>query len=81
VTATAGFDDPALVQVSGPIRLADIVSGHVDDGAAGTEIAAAVAALAAADAGDDDARFAVDGAEGYELQWYATQELGDLAGP
>jgi len=81
VTATAGFDDPALVQVSGPIRLADIASGHVDDAAASAEIAVAVAALEAADAGDDDARFAVDGAEGYELQWYATQELGDLAGP
>src|SRR6266542_3404172 len=28
-----------------------------------------------ADAGDEDARFAVDGAEGHELAWYATQEL------
>ena len=36
---------------------------------------AAVAALAAADEGDDDARFTVDGAEGHELMWYATQEL------
>ncbi len=39
------------------------------------EIAAAVAALAAADSGDDDAQFAVDSAEGHELLWYATQEL------
>jgi len=79
VTTSAGFEEPALVHVEGPIRLRDIVSGHVDDAGADHVIAAAVAALAAADAGDDDARFAVDGAEGYELQWYATQELEDLA--
>ena len=30
--------------------------------------------------GDEDARCAVDGAEGYELGWYATQELPYLAG-
>ena len=80
VAAQAGFEEPGLVRVDGPIRLRDIVSGHVDDATAGAEIAAAVAALAAADAGDDDARFAVDGAEGHELQWYATQELADLVG-
>jgi hypothetical protein len=80
VAASAGFDEPALVEITGPVRMRDIVSGHVDDGGAVGEIAAAVAALAAADAGDDDARFVVDGAEGYELQWYATQELSDVAG-
>jgi len=80
VAVRADFEEPALVQVDGPIRLRDIVSGHVDDAAAGAEVAAAVAALEAADAGDDDARFVVDGAEGYELQWYATQELAGLTG-
>ncbi len=50
----------------------------MDDPAAQAEIEAAVAALPAADAGDDDARFLVDGAEGHELLWYATQELGEL---
>ena len=40
---------------------------------------AAAGALAAADAGDEDARFIVDGAEGHELGWYATQELSYLA--
>lgn len=79
VTASARFDEPALVEISGPVRLREIASGHVDDPGASPEIAAAVAALAAADAGDEDARFAVDGAEGYELAWYATQELADLA--
>ncbi len=79
VLATAGFAEPALVQITGPIRLRDIASGHVDDPAASTEIAAAAAAISAADDGDDDARFVVDGAEGFDLQWYATQELGDLS--
>ncbi len=81
VTARSGFDEPALVEISGPVALRDVASGHVDDAAAAGEIAAAVRALPAADKGDDDARFVVDGAEGFELLWYATQELGDLAGP
>jgi len=79
VTASGNFADPALVVIVGRVLLREIVSGHVDDPSASPEIAAAVVALAAADAGDEDARFAVDGAEGYELAWYATQELADLA--
>ena len=75
-----GPDDPALVRIGSAVPLRDIVSAHVDDPSAAGAIAAAVAALAAADAGDDDARFLVDGAEGYELLWYATQEIADLAG-
>ena len=79
VTASASFDEPALVAVNGRVLLRHIASGHVDDPSASAEIDAAVAALPAADAGDADARFAVDGAEGHELAWYATQELADLA--
>ena len=56
------------------------MSAHVDDLVAVADIAEAVAALPAADKGDDDAQFAVDGAEGHELLWYASQELADLAG-
>ena len=75
-----GFDEPTLVLLSAPVPLARVASGHVDDVAAVADIRAAVQALAAADAGDDDAQFLVDGAEGHELLWYATQELGDLTG-
>jgi hypothetical protein len=75
-----GFDEPTLVLLSAPVPLARVASGHVDDVAAVADIGAAVQALAAADAGDDDAQFLVDGAEGHELLWYATQELGDLSG-
>jgi hypothetical protein len=75
-----GFDEPTLVLLSAPVPLARVASGHVDDVAAVADIGAAVQALAAADAGDGDAQFLVDGAEGHELLWYATQELGDLTG-
>jgi hypothetical protein len=75
-----GFEEPTLVLLSAPVPLARVVSGHVDDLAAVADVGEAAAALAAADAGDDDARFLVDGAEGHELLWYATQELGDLTG-
>jgi hypothetical protein len=77
-SADAGFDEPALVRIDHPVQLRDIVSAHVDDPSAAGDIAAAVAALDDADAGDDDAQFMVDGAEGFELLWYATQEIADL---
>lgn len=80
VTTNVDDSDPAQVAILGAVQLRDFVSGHVDDTGASRDIAAAVAALAAADAGDDDARFAVEAAEGHELAWYATQELADLAG-
>ncbi|HEV2371831.1 MAG TPA: hypothetical protein VGS19_06645 [Streptosporangiaceae bacterium] len=67
--------DPTLVEVSKAVPLARIVSGHVDDHVATKDVEQAVAAVTAADAGDEDAQFTVDGAEGHELMWYATQEL------
>jgi hypothetical protein len=69
-----------VVEVTKPVPLARVVAGHVDDLVAMSDIAEAVAALPAADSGDDDARFVVDGAEGHELLWYASQELRYLAG-
>lgn len=65
----------AAVRLSEPVRVADIVSGHVDGAAAQDDVRRAVGALAAADRGDDDAQFVVDGAEDHELAWYAVQEL------
>jgi hypothetical protein len=78
VLVSSGLDDPALVQVTSQVPVRDIKSGHVDDHDAEADIAAAVAAIPAADAGDEDARFVVEGAEGFELLWYATQELAGL---
>lgn len=70
-----GFSEPTVVEVTAVIPLPWIVSGHIDDMLAVGDVAKAVEALPAADSGDDDARFLVDGAEGHELLWYATQEL------
>lgn len=73
-------DHRAAVRITEAIPYDRIVSGHVDDAEAETDVRAARAAVAAADAGDDDARFTVDGAAGHELMWYATQELPHLLG-
>ncbi|HEX6452727.1 MAG TPA: hypothetical protein VF060_25115 [Trebonia sp.] len=71
-------DDPAAMRIGAVIPLSAVAAGHVDDAEAEADVAAAAAASAAADAGVDDARFTVDGAEGHELGWYATQELKHL---
>ncbi|MGD0686091.1 MAG: hypothetical protein ABSA03_13350 [Streptosporangiaceae bacterium] len=80
VVTTTGPGDPALVEIDQEIPVRLVVSGHIDDPGAADDIRAAVAALPKADDGDDDARFAVDGAEGHELLWYASQELAYMAG-
>jgi hypothetical protein len=74
----ADLEERARVRVDKPVPLAKIAAVHVDDPSATPDIDAAVAALPAADEGDDDARFTVDGAEAHELMWYATQEIPDL---
>lgn len=66
------------VRVSGGIPLSQVAAVHVDDMDAVDTVMAAADALPAADAGDDDAAFAVDEAEGFELLWFAVQELPDL---
>ena len=71
--------EPARVAI-GAVPLASLASAHIDDLDAAVDVRGAIEALPAADAGDEDAKFAVDGAEGYELGWYATQELPYLAG-
>lgn len=77
-----GLDPAALgeVRVAGPVALARAAAVHVDADDAEEDVAAAVVALPAADAGDDDAQFTVDGAEDHELLWYATQEIPNLVG-
>lgn len=79
VICATGFDEPALVSLAEPVPVSRLVSAHVDAPMAMADIAASVAALPAADAGDDDARFTVAGAEGHEMLWYAAQELPELA--
>jgi hypothetical protein len=71
--------EPGRVLIAVAVPVAWLVSAHADDTDAGPDVRAAADALAAADAGDEDAKFAVDGAEGHELGWYASQELAYLA--
>ena len=68
----------AAVRLVTPVPLRQVVSAHVDVAAAHEDLARAVVALAAADAGDEDARFVLDDVEDHELAWYAAQELGVL---
>lgn len=77
-----GLDPAALgeVRVSGPVALSKAAAVHVDADDAGEDVSAAVDALGAADHGDDDAQFIVDGAEDHELLWFATQEIPNLVG-
>ena len=69
---------PSGVVVAAPIAWRDVRAVHADDPEAAPTIAAAAAAYAAALAGDDDARFTVDEADGWELMWFAAQEVDDL---
>jgi len=78
--AVTAMDDPHVergaVRVTADIRLQDVASAHVDGADAEEDVRAAVNVVLEADLGSDDAQFVVDQAEGHELAWYATQEIG-----
>ncbi|GAC1442004.1 MAG: hypothetical protein NVS3B26_03750 [Mycobacteriales bacterium] len=73
---------PALgrgaVTIGAVVLMSAVRSVHVDDPAAEADVRAAVEAVLAAELGSEDASFVLEQAEGHELQWYATQELGPL---
>jgi hypothetical protein len=73
-------DDPAAVRVIDAVRLDQVVSAHVDDPSASADVGAAVIMLERADVDEVDVRFAVDGLDDHELQWYAVQEIAFLLG-
>jgi hypothetical protein len=72
---------PSGVVVPQAIPWRDVQALHADDPAAAPVVDAAAEAYAASMAGDDDARFAVDEADAWELMWFATQEADDLLAP
>lgn len=78
--AVSPFDDPdtdrGAARVEADIRMKDVASAHVDGAEAEDDVRAAVNVVLEADLGSDDAQFLVDQAEGHELAWYATQEIG-----
>ena len=58
------------------VALGHVASVHVDDPEAEAAVSAAADAIIAADLGDEEAQDRVDDAEGFELSWYASQEIG-----
>ena len=78
--AVTEIDDPAVdrgaVRVASDITLGAVASAHIDAAEAENDVRAAVEVVLEADLGSEDAQFVVDQAEGHELAWYASQEIG-----
>jgi hypothetical protein len=70
--------DRGVVRLRTPVVMSQIASVHMDDGDAEATVATAAAAVVEADLGDGGAQERVDDADGYELSWYATQELDEV---
>ena len=70
--------EPGAVRVTADIRMRDVASAHLDEAGAEDDVRAATAVVLEADLGSEDSQFVVDQAEGHELAWYATQEIGTL---
>ncbi|MCX5343195.1 DUF6912 family protein [Streptomyces atratus] len=68
------------VRIASSVALTEAAAVHVDADDAEKDVTAAAAALGAADLGDDDAQFTVDGAEDHELLWFGIQEIPNLIG-
>ncbi len=74
----AAHVDRAAVKVASEVPLRLVQAVHVDDPSAIEDVTVAADAVVEADLGSEDAAFRVEQAEGHELQWYATQEIGPL---
>jgi hypothetical protein len=66
------------VVAAAPVPVSAWASALIDDAEAESLVSAAVTALGAAAAGDDDAALALDEVAALELAWYAVQELPHL---
>ena len=67
--------DDAVVRLSGPVAIDEVIAAYVDNAAAESAVLAAMDAVDAADLGDEDAELTVGDAQDHDLAWYATQEL------
>jgi hypothetical protein len=70
--------DRSAIKVKEPVTVALVQAVHVDDPSAVPDVTVAADAVIEADLGSEDAAFRVEQAEGHELQWYASQEIGPL---
>jgi uncharacterized protein DUF6912 len=68
--------DAGAARTTAPVALRDVASAHIDAAEAEEDVRAAVNVVLEADLGSEDAQFVVDQAEGHELAWYASQEIG-----
>lgn len=73
-TARPDLDD-AVVRLTGPVGIDDVIAAYVDNAAAEPAVLAAIDAVDAADLGDEDAELIVGDAQDHDLAWYAPQEL------
>lgn len=69
--------DRGVVRLAEPVPLAAVAAVHADDAEAEPTVAAAAEAVIAADLGDESSQEVVDDIEGFELGWYANQEIAD----
>ena len=76
VSAGGTFRSSVTLRIAVPMD--GVASIHIDGPEAGPIVQAAIDALAAADAGDDDARFLLDETEACDLLWYDVSELDRL---
>ena len=67
--------DDAVVRLTGPIGIADVIAAYLDNAAAEPAVAAAIEVVDLADFGDEDAELTVGDAQDHDLAWYASQEL------
>ncbi|GAB6901039.1 DUF6912 family protein [Kineosporia succinea] len=79
-SVSAGGSYRSSITLDIEVPLADVVSLHVDEPESEDIVLAAIAALSAADAGDEDAQFAVEEAGACDLLWYDISEIDDLIG-
>jgi hypothetical protein len=66
------------VRVTADVGMRHVASAHIDLAEAEEDVRSAVDVVIEADLGSEDAQFVVDQAEGHELAWYASQEIGPV---
>jgi len=68
--------DAGAARTTADVSMRELASAHIDVAEAEEDVRKAVGVVLEADLGSADAQFVVDQAEGHELAWYATQEIG-----
>ena len=80
--AVQPIDDPdtdrGAVRVEAAVEVPMVASAHIDGADAEADVGAAVGVVLEADLGSEEAQFVVAQAEGHELAWYASQEIGPV---